>query len=806
MNAAQSCPPIHVSARDRRAPLVLHAIAALMIAGAFSAIPVRGEAADERWSVASHIPAAAADPVRAVTVIDREDIALSGMRTVSDLLISRLRHNSFGLYRPLFLGGRVAYLINGRRISETTVDLDTISISAVERVEVLSGAATLHGGHAIAGAVNIVLRRGYEGAEVSAGAGRPTDAGADSEQGSALYGGALGTGHMTIAADVVRREEIPDAAREHSRAKWTPGGAFADASGVSVGGNTLRIVTENDTIERPLGECSENIYTGVLIHHRGTGCGYAYADISWGIPRYERDSLFLALDHPLGDGADMYLDARLARDETLERFAPSVGTFEVQSAALQGHLPPTSEIGPLPETVRVSHRFIGHGNREWRTTLEEYDLTLGLEGRFAGGIGYDAHLRFYRHDSVVDGTTFVSESAIRQAIGDGRYDLVNPLSPSNREAIGETALRLTRDRVTDHKTARATLDGPMFALGGGEARWAAGAEFAAEDWKDVHAYRDRSGISYDALDVLGAGGIYAAGERRRLSGFAEVSLPVRDDWDVTLAGRGDDHDDVGATYSHQLASQIRLHDDLTLRGAWDSGSKAPSLRNLHLRDSIDYPWVCDTKTHNGPAATCPVEQEERVSRGNIGLEPDEAGEFQPRRHDQPGASVPECGLVPDRAFRGACPVVRAVHRRPRGQGCAATRCGGDPRRRSHQSDREPGHQQRGDRCLGCRCAGSARLGRRVGGSGPRRPLAAHDPLREPGGRRAPAGRLSARPRPCLAQREPGRSDRELECAFDLELLERAPDRPLRRLGGPRRDGTLARCLRPGGHGPYRWRP
>ena len=624
MNVSQSHPPARVSARDRRAPLVLHAIAALMIAGALSAIPVRGEAADERRSVASHIPAAAADPVRPVTVIDREDIALSGMRTVSDLLISRLRHNSFGLYRPLFLGGRVAYLINGRRISETTVDLDTIPISAVERVEVLSGAATLHGGHAIAGAVNIVLRRGYEGAEVSAGAARPTDAGADSEQGSALYGGALGTGHMTIAADVVRREEIPDAAREHSRAKWTPGGAFADASGVSVGGNTLRIVTENDTIERPLGECSENIYTGVLIHHRGTGCGYAYADISWGIPRYERDSLFLALDHPLGDGADMYLDARLARDETLERFAPSVGTFEVQSAALQGHLPPTSEIGPLPETVRVSHRFIGHGNREWRTTLEEYDLTLGLEGRFAGGIGYDAHLRFYRHDSVVDGTTFVSESAIRQAIGDGRYDLVNPLSPSNREALGETALRLTRDRVTDHKTARATLDGPMFALGGGEARWAAGAEFAAEDWKDVHAYRDRSGISYDALDVLGAGGIYAAGERRRLSGFAEVSLPVRDDWDVTLAGRGDDHDDIGATYSHQLASRFRLHDHLTLRGAWDRGSKAPSLRNLHLRDSIDYPWVCDTKTHNGPAATCPVEQEERVSRGNIGLEPDEA--------------------------------------------------------------------------------------------------------------------------------------------------------------------------------------
>ena len=57
-----------------------------------------------------------------------------------------------------------------------------------------------------------------------------------------------------------------------------------------------------------------------------------------------------------------------------------------------------------------------------------------------------------------------------------------------------------------------------------------------EDWKDVHAYRDRSGQSYDAADVLGAGGVQAEGERRRWSGFAEALLPVRHNWYVALAG------------------------------------------------------------------------------------------------------------------------------------------------------------------------------------------------------------------------------------------------------------------------------
>ena len=677
---------------DFRAPAIFRLAAALAVAAALCVAPVQGEgAADEGRSVASHIPAAAADAVRPVTVIDRTDIALSGMRTVSDLLLSRLDYNSFGLGRPFVLGsGRAAVLINGRRISDSTLDLATLPISAVERVEILNGGApALHGGHAIAGAVNIVLRRGYEGAEATAFAGRPTDAGGDSEQGSAMWGGAVGQGRMTIGVDVLRREEIPDSARSHSRARWTPGGSFGDATGVSASGNTVYIATatrdsdgnidqthvpdaKGRSIARPLGDCSEDIYTGELTRPLGVdgaGCGFAYAGISWGVARNERESLFLTLDHPFGDRADMYADVRIARGETLERFAPSVGTFAVPSATLEDQLPADqkllsdSQIDSLPENLDVAHRFIGHGNREWLATLEEYDVTFGLEGQFADGIGYDAHLRYYRHDTVIDGNTFVSESAAQRVIGEGRYDLVNPLSPANRDTIRETALRLTRDRVAERRTLRASLDGPMFALGGGEARWAAGAEVAAEDWKDVHAYRDRTGRSYPATDVLGAGGIQGEGERQSWSGFAELSLPLRDDWDVTLAGRGDDHDDVGVTYSHQVASRFRASDAVTLRGAWDRGSKPPSLRDLHFI-SNDFPYVCDTKTHEGPLEDCLVDQVVRLRRGNTDLEPDKAEEHQPRRRDRSGAAIPECGLVPDRVGRRADRTVPAGYRRP----------------------------------------------------------------------------------------------------------------------------------------------
>ena len=76
------------------------AIAVLAMAAALAAVPAHDAAADEGRSVASHIQGAG-ETVRPVAVIEREDIAFSGMRTVSDLLLSRLicaaRTTSLGL-------------------------------------------------------------------------------------------------------------------------------------------------------------------------------------------------------------------------------------------------------------------------------------------------------------------------------------------------------------------------------------------------------------------------------------------------------------------------------------------------------------------------------------------------------------------------------------------------------------------------------------------------------------------------------------------------------------------------------------
>ncbi len=624
----------HLRTHIRSIHVLRRLVPTLVMFAILTAVVLQDATADRKVSIASHIPESPANAQHVVSVISQKDIELSGMRNVSELLLSRAVYNAFGIYKPLILGSsRTAVFINGRRISDSTLDLGTLPISAVEHIEVLSDSATgLQGGHAIGGAINIVLKRDYSGFEVQASVSPTEQAGGDSGQGSLLWGGPLGDGHITLGADFFQRDEIRDKQRVYSRATWTPGGSFADTGGVSEGGNTLFVTIGRDTTAYPLGACEGSAYTGPLSNPRGisgTGCGFAYSEISWHTQRYDRESLFLNFDHPLGENMDMYVDIRAAQRDSKDRFAPSVGTFNLASDTIKQELLQDLGVTAPPDsaTLFLSHRFIGHGNREWRTDLEEYDLTLGLHGKFASDIGYDAHLRYYQDDTDVTGDTFVSESLFGTVIDS--YNIEDPRSQESGHlsAIRETGLKLKRKLLTEHKTVHVSFDGTAFAMGGGTVRWAAGGAYAHEKRRNVYDYLDINGNSHDAEDVLGSGGNSATGERRRKSAFAELFLPLHSEWNVVLAGWHDDYDDVGSEFSHLITSEYRLHKNFSVRGSWSEGASTPSLNAQHGQAALDYPYICDTKTHTGDLGDCRKFQVERISSGNPDLELDETESF-----------------------------------------------------------------------------------------------------------------------------------------------------------------------------------
>ena len=131
-----------------------------------------------------------------VQVITREEIARSGAASLTEVL-QQLPASNLGTFNQNDLNGSGAggvslhglgagstlVLINGRRVtsfgfaeaygSATFVDINQIPLSVIERVEVLlDGASAIYGSDAIAGVVNVILRRDYRGAEAAATFGR----------------------------------------------------------------------------------------------------------------------------------------------------------------------------------------------------------------------------------------------------------------------------------------------------------------------------------------------------------------------------------------------------------------------------------------------------------------------------------------------------------------------------------------------------------------------------------------------------------------------------------------------------------
>ena len=519
-------------------------------------------------------------------MIDRSDIELSGIRNLWDLLAGRSGFNYFGIYRPLNLSvspryaagsRRATMLINGRRISDSVYDLDALPVAAVERIEILRGSAIgPHGPQAATGAINIVLRNRFEGIEVETGGERPSGAGGDTEQASAVWGGPVGDGHLVLGVDLFQRDEIRRSQRDYSRASWTPDGSFADTRGVSIAGNTALVAGVGAMSVS--GKCEGSAYAGPLLNPYGLpgeACGFAWADIEWSWERRDRQTLFAAFEHPAGEDKALYVDARVGTGGYIAPYAAPT--------ADRIFLPAGNRVG-LPEDTVVFHHYAGHGDRSFRTDVEEHDFTVGVKGQAGSGISYDAYLRSYSHDELTVGGTFVRTSTALEELGpDGHYDLANPLSVEldHLAAVRRTGIQLDHSDLTKHRAARVVVDGDGIELGGGAARWATSVEYVYESRSWLPVYRDVNGsVIEDQSDIGGILTIPSEGERDRLSEFLEILLPVRNKVEVALAARHDRHDDVGSAFSGQIKGGYRLNKNLLFRGSWTEAEKAPFLAGI----------------------------------------------------------------------------------------------------------------------------------------------------------------------------------------------------------------------------------
>ena len=574
---------------------------------------------------------------------DRSFIERSGAQTFGEMLDT-------GIIRYFFTGGRNwLVLVNGRPYATTNENLDNLPLSMIERIEVLRAESLgTFGGHAaIRGALNLVLRKDLDGFDVRTVARLPSRDGGDALQASTVWGGKIGTdGHLTVGVDILNRKEIVGSTREHSRSEWASGGNFAEAKNVSYGGNTVYIydTSENKLRSVPLGSCDTALgYTGSLTNPPGitsgdNGCGFAFGNIWWDSPSYEQENAILNLNQRLGEHAELHVDANVTKGRGAFRYAPSVGTFSfsvTSNPALRNAInQEASKYEPARrftvennDIFSAAHRFIGHGNRDWRSNYEGYNVSASVQGRLTEALGYDAQISAFESDFSLSGETFVDTEAIRQEIAAGTYDLTDPLSTNNQAAIEASSLSEADESSEKYLGSRFALEGAGPGFGGRKTSWTVGLEFTkVEDHRQL-TFLASDGTTRDVSQVLGSGGTSYAGERTTIGAFSEVSLPLTDSMDVRAAARADKLSDIGGLRAWRLGTEYHLSDIVTLRGSWSSSDGTPSMDSLYRTNSLDYPYVLCVPTSGPPPRTCDtinIRQVKRITSGNPEIKPPES--------------------------------------------------------------------------------------------------------------------------------------------------------------------------------------
>lgn len=113
-------------------------------------------------------------------------------------------------------------LINGHRLAYDAVnqgvDISTIPLEAIDRIEVIAdGASALYGSDAVGGVANLILRRDYNGLQTSARVGASTDGGNVQQQYSGVGGARWTGGGFMAALDYNKATPIYADQRDYSR-------------------------------------------------------------------------------------------------------------------------------------------------------------------------------------------------------------------------------------------------------------------------------------------------------------------------------------------------------------------------------------------------------------------------------------------------------------------------------------------------------------------------------------------------------------------------------------------------------------
>ncbi|WP_159431187.1 TonB-dependent receptor plug domain-containing protein [Fontimonas thermophila] len=599
----------------------------------------------------SRISRAAMEGALPVTVISRDDIEAMGKISVADALHAST-FNSFGSFKSVSgssgagqtvaslrgLGSsRTLVLVDGRRVATSPslqgagVDLNTIPLAAVERIEILSdGASAIYGSDAIGGVINIILRRDYSGVEISAGFGRPDNPGADEESASIVAGTSTGDSRMLFGASYTDTLPIFLRDRDYSRSKTGPQNTdgtynFSQTSGLSLFGNTIFNADFTQTLRPPDAGCQQSLgfyrirddvgLTGV---ENGDICGFDFTQYAADTTQLKTAAVFVKYGYDISTDLGFEITASYAQSESFGRFAPAPDFIFVPGSA------PTN---PYGEDVYVAHRFLPLGTRDNHNRSGVLSILPVLSYSF-GDWEVEGGARISRFTFDDRGSGYLLRSVAAEAAASGAYnpfDLSQPVADGDTTTLPSMTVTTSRDGLTEYREVFTTLRLPLFTLPAGTIDSAWGAEYRRERFFDRYDSQSEAGT------VGGSAGNSSEGRRNAYAVFGEVAVPVIEDVEVDLAARYDHYSDAaGGAFSPKLSARWQALHNLVVRGSVGRGFRAPLLSELNAKDTFSAESARDLVTCREagvPDSDCPEVQYDTFFLANPNLDPERSTQY-----------------------------------------------------------------------------------------------------------------------------------------------------------------------------------
>lgn len=447
-------------------------------------------------------------------------------------------------------------LVNGKRRHQTAfvavfgtrgrgasgTDLNTIPLSAIERVEILrDGASAQYGSDAIAGVMNVVLKKNTGKLTGTLGT-------------AAYYDPAYNT---AFKRSLQQYETVGKLDGQTFNAGLNYGfgvgknGGFVNltADYLRSGKTTRQALDTADPVHRPNG-----MYLNV--YRRGFG------DAS-----LEMAGTQFNAEMPFATGTAKFYAFGGYNHRSSDAFAFT------RNFSLRPERFPTNAAGgvvPYDGIIKQTPDGESYYTPHIQTKIGDASGTVGVKGKTASGWNWDlSHTVGYnRFHYFVDKTFNASLGASQTHFDAGGYDFLQNTTNVNfsKEVKG-------------------------FAQG---ANIAAGAEYRAERY-GIFRGEEASYKNYGAAGDKGSGsqgfvgfqpGDEVAASRSTVGAYAEAEIDVTKSWLLTGAVRVENYSDFGFTHNYKLATRIKITDNFNLRGSASTGFRAPSLQQINYSSTF----------------------------------------------------------------------------------------------------------------------------------------------------------------------------------------------------------------------------